>query len=439
MEILIKAAQLILSLSIIVTLHEMGHFLPARWFGIRVEKFFLFFDVKRSLWEKKIGDTVYGIGWLPLGGYVKIAGMIDESMDKEQMALPPKPDEFRSKPAWQRLIVMVGGVVVNLILGLLIYIMVLFAWGKEYLPVSEMQYGLHVSEVLQQHGLEEGDHIRSINGEPVEKLEGVAKKMLLEPVQSITVVRAGEPIQLGLPEDLADQILESGTKNLLAPRVPFYVGQLVKGGGAEKAGLQVGDKILAVNDVPATYFGDFIRALDGLADTTIALSLERDSQVQTLLVHVNEKGKVGVGNQAPSTFFNLNKEEFSFFEAIPAGINLGVTTLVDYAKSLALLFKPAGIKQMGGFGTIGGLFSATWDWQVFWSMTAFISIILGLMNILPIPALDGGHVVFLLWEMITGKAAPQRVLEAAQLAGFILVIGLVLYANGNDVIKHWFN
>jgi regulator of sigma E protease len=437
MEFLIKTAQFILSLSIIVTLHEMGHFIPARWFGIRVEKFFLFFDVKWSIWEKKIGDTIYGIGWLPLGGYVKIAGMIDESMDTEQMAQEPQPDEFRSKPAWQRLIVMVGGVIVNLILGLMLYAMVLFVWGKEYIPLTEMKYGLHVNEVLIDEGLQEGDLVTKVNGEAVYKIEEITKRLLIDKAESLTVTRGGQEVNIALSEGITDRMLESGASGLFAIRVPFVIDTVLDG-GAKEAGVHKGDRIVSVNGAPTAFFYDFVKTVTELPGETITLEVERNGDRMKMPVQVSEQGTIGAGHKNPREFFDVVTERYGLLESIPAGIDYGLSILVSYAKSLKLLFSSAGLKQMGGFGTIGGLYSATWDWQTFWTTTAFVSIILGFMNILPIPALDGGHVVFLIWEMATGKPAPQRILEVAQMIGIILLIGLMLYANVNDIYKFFF-
>ncbi len=440
MEILIKAAQLILSLSIIVTLHEMGHFFPARWFGIRVEKFFLFFDAwGKALYRKTVGETTYGIGWLPLGGYVKIAGMIDESMDKEQMAKPPQPDEFRSKPTWQRLIVMVGGVVVNLILGLLIYIFVLFTWGEEYVKLQDMQYGLHVIDAMEEFGFQEGDIITSVQGVgPVETMNEVNLALLLDDPTAISIMRDGSAVDIPLPEGISDTLLELGSRSIFAMREPMVVDSIIADGGASKSQMQLGDVITGIDGTDVVYFGDCIKALQSKKGKTVSVRAERNGQELTYPVDVSEKGQMGIDRPHFRDQFDETRLTYSFSEAIPAGINLGIKTLVNYTRSLKLMLKSAGIKQVGGFATIGNLFSPTWDWQVFWSMTAFISIILGIMNILPIPALDGGHVVFLLWEMVSGKPAPQRVLEAAQLVGFILVIALVLYANGNDAFKAWF-
>ncbi|MEZ4808546.1 MAG: RIP metalloprotease RseP [Flavobacteriales bacterium] len=434
MEFLIKAAQLILSLSIIVVLHEMGHFLPARWFKIRVEKFYLFFDPWFSLFKVKRGGTEYGIGWLPLGGYVKISGMVDESMDKEQMARPPEPWEFRSKPAWQRLIVMVGGVTVNLILGMLIYIMVLFVWGRDHLPLTEVKYGVHVSEVMRAQGIQEGDRILAIDGRTPQTLEDVTKAILLSEGRTLTVERDGTRLEVVLAPDVHDRILDSGEKVLFAPRIPFVVDTVIAG-GAKDAGILKHDRMLAVNGEDAAYFADFRDALAEHKGEQVRITLERNGQRMELPVQVSEEGFVGMYNQGLESYFTLAHERYGFLASIPAGISHGLETLKGYVSSLKLLFSRSGAGQIGGFGAIGNLFGAEWNWQVFWNMTAFLSIILAFMNILPIPALDGGHVVFLIYEIVTRRPPNQRVLEVAQMIGMVLLFGLILYANGNDIFK----
>lgn len=434
MEFLIKAAQLILSLSIIVVLHEMGHFLPARWFKIRVEKFYLFFDPWFSLFKVKRGGTEYGIGWLPLGGYVKISGMVDESMDKEQMARPPEPWEFRSKPAWQRLIVMVGGVTVNLILGMLIYIMVLFVWGRDHLPLTEVKYGVHVSEVMRAQGIQEGDRILAIDGRTPQTLEDVTKAILLSEGRTLTVERYGTRLEVVLAPDVHDRILDSGEKVLFAPRIPFVVDTVIAG-GAKDAGILKHDRMLAVNGEDAAYFADFRDALAEHKGEQVRITLERNGQRMELPVQVSEEGFVGMYNQGLESYFTLAHERYGFLASIPAGISHGLETLKGYVSSLKLLFSRSGAGQIGGFGAIGNLFGAEWNWQVFWNMTAFLSIILAFMNILPIPALDGGHVVFLIYEIVTRRPPNQRVLEVAQMIGMVLLFGLILYANGNDIFK----
>lgn len=438
MEILIKAAQFILSLSIIVTLHELGHYIPARWFKVRVEKFYLFFDPWISLWKKKIGDTEYGVGWLPLGGYVKLSGMVDESMDREQMAQPAQPWEFRSKPAWQRLIIMVGGVTVNLLLGMLIYIGVLFVWGKEYLPLSEVRYGVHPSDVMKAEGFQEGDVIlgvMDVEGVGVRSLEDLGRAILIHGARTVQVERNGVVTQVVLSTDAHEKILASGEKQLFAARVPMAVDSVIADGPAARSGLIKGDKILAVNGINTQYFGDFRKALAESKGLTVALKVERSGERMALQVPVTEEGTVGIINRPGSDYFTPARESFGLLASIPAGIKHGWETLSGYVSSMKLLFTKSGASQIGGFGTIGSLFSPSWDWQLFWNMTAFLSIILAFMNILPIPALDGGHAMFLIYEMIVGKPAPQRVLEVAQLVGMVLLFGLLLYANGNDIFK----
>jgi len=435
MDILIKAAQLILSLSIIVILHELGHFIPARWFKIRVEKFYLFFDPWFSLFKVNKGGTEYGIGWLPVGGYVKISGMVDESMDKEQMAKPPEPWEFRSKPAWQRLIVMVGGVTVNLILGMLIYTMVLFVWGRDFLPLSEVKYGIHPSEVMKAEGVQEGDRLLKLDGRTPRTLEELTKDILLTDAHTLTVERNGTEQEVKLSPDVSDKILNSGEKELFGIRIPFIVDTVMVGDNAEAAGVKKNDVMLAVNSTDTKFFGDFRKALAEHKGAEVTLKVQRDGAPIAITVKVSEEGTIGIGNRSPDTYFNYGHETFSFGESIPAGISLAMNTLTGYVSSLKLLFSKAGASQIGGFGSIGSMFPSTWNWQAFWSLTALLSIILAFMNLLPIPALDGGHVMFLLYEMVVGKPAPQRVMEVAQMVGMVLLLGLMLFANGNDLFK----
>jgi len=441
MEILTKAAQLILSLSILVVLHEFGHFLPARWFKTRVEKFYLFFDWKFALWKKKIGDTEFGIGWIPLGGYVKISGMVDESMDTEQLAQPPQPWEFRSKPAWQRLIIMVGGVTVNLLLGMAIYIAILWTWGREYLPLESVVYGVHPSPSLVEHGLRDGDRILRVEGTAPKTLGEAQKSIIIDGARTIVVERDGREETITLPEDYSSIAMDRGEREILAARLPFYIDSLVAGRAAAASTLRKGDRVLAVDGVPTPWFEDFRKTLQGHKGKQVEVTVERDGVEHTAQVDVDDRGLIGVVPMGYDRLvglghaFRVQRETYGFLASIPAGITFGVETLGGYVRSMKLLFTRSGAGQIGGFGTIGGLFSPTWDWQVFWSMTAFLSIILAFMNILPIPALDGGHVVFLLYEMVVGRPAPQRVLEVAQMIGIFLLLGLLLYANGNDLFK----
>ncbi len=439
MDILIKGAQLILSLSILVVLHEMGHFLPARWFKTRVEKFYLFFDPWFSLFKKKVGDTEYGIGWLPLGGYVKISGMVDESMDKDQMAKPAEPWEFRSKPAWQRLIIMVGGVTVNLLLGMVIYIGILWVWGKEYIPLDQTRFGLHPSEAMVAHGLQEGDRVTAVDGIAPRSLEelnkDLTKAILDKGTATLTVEREGHTLDVPLAATVGDEMTKKSKQAHFLPRIPFVVDSIVTGGNAAVSSLAKGDSIVAVNGTNTAYFGDFVKMMERNKGQWVLIDAVRNGTRSSHLVAVDDNARVGIGNKSASTWFTMGKEEYSFLQSIPAGIANGWETLGLYVSSLKLLFSSSGASQIGGFGSIGGLFSPTWDWQVFWNMTAFLSIILAFMNILPIPALDGGHVVFLLYEMVTRRAPSQKVLEVAQMIGMVLLLSLIVFANGNDLFK----
>jgi regulator of sigma E protease len=455
MEILIQAGQLILSLSILIVLHELGHFLPARWFGIKVEKFYLFFDPWFSLFKVKKGDTEYGIGWLPLGGYVKISGMIDESMDKEQLNQPPQPWEFRSKPAWQRLIVMIGGVTVNIILGFLIYIMILWVWGKDYIPIENAKYGIYVNEqsAMGEDGLQHGDKIISVGGQKPKTLEEANSIILIDGIRELEIERDGKTMNVSLPDDIEQTILNKGDRMIFEIRVPFVIDSILEGKNAEEAGLKKGDSLVGVAGMPnvglyenesekrdslmvtSPYFQDIVEVLKRCKDSKVTFLVMRNDELKRIKVEVDENGQVGVGNKDLKKLFEVKHESYGFFASIPAGISSGWGTLSSYVKSLGLLFTPAGAKNIGGFGSIGGLFSKEWDWLRFWSMTAFISIILAFMNILPIPALDGGHVMFLLYEMITGRAPGQRFMEIAQVIGMVFLLGLLLYANGNDIFK----
>lgn len=440
MEILIKAGQLILSLSILIVLHELGHFLPARLFKIRVEKFYLFFDWKFSLFKYKKGDTEYGIGWIPLGGYVKIAGMIDESMDKEQMEKEPEEWEFRSKPAWQRLIIMVGGVVVNLIVAFVIYSMVLFTWGSEQLPVKNLDYGMAFHNILKEQGLKNGDVISKIGDEPISYVNDVNKALLISDYSSITVLRNGKEKVFPIEEGFKDQLIEQGNKVQFAGAfVPYIIDTVIADMPAALAGVTKGDTLKAINGV---YDYSAIEVLEKLAttgDTAVNLLFKTASgEAKSLDITSNADGKFGVQAVHPFKLLKVETKEYGFFESFPAGLNMAATTLGNYVKSMKLLGSKSGLKQMGGFASIGSLFAPTWDWESFWRLTALISVILAFMNILPIPALDGGHVMFLLYEMITGRKPHEKVMEYAQMAGMIFILLLLVYANGMDIVKFLF-
>ncbi len=438
-EILIKASQFILSLSLLIVLHELGHFIPARLFKTRVEKFYLFFDPWFSLFKKKIGETEYGIGWLPLGGYVKISGMIDESMDKEQMKQSAKPWEFRSKPAWQRLIIMIGGVTVNVLLAFFIYAMMLFAWGKEFIPNENLSYGVYADSLMLKYGFEHGDKIKAVNGIAPETLSDVFQMILVQGGRNVEIERQGGHIDvISLPAEIDQELLRLGTARIFAERFPAFVDTVLSGSLAEKAGLEKNDRILAVNDESTAFVPDLLYAIQGNKGNEVVLKVLRNNNELDLNANVGDDGKLGFGFKPATEFLQSNKHTYSFFESFPAGVREGSTIVVSYVQSLKLLFSSEGVKQVGGFLTIGNLFDNTWNWQRFWSMTAFLSIILAVMNILPIPALDGGHVVFLLYEMISGREPNQKVLEYAQYAGLVILLSLLLYANGMDVVRHLF-
>ncbi|MVT10057.1 RIP metalloprotease RseP [Chitinophaga tropicalis] len=434
-EILVKAGQLILSLSILVVLHELGHFVPAKLFKTRVEKFYLFFDPWFSLFKKKKGDTEYGIGWLPLGGYVKISGMVDESMDREQMAQPPKPWEFRSKPAWQRLIIMIGGVTVNLILGFLIYAMMLWHWGETYLPTKNVKYGIAVDSLAGSIGLRDGDKILAVNNLPVENFKAVPAEIILREATSIQVERDGKPVNIAIPAGFIRQMIkQKGT--LIEVRMPFTVDTILPASAAEKAGLQKGDKMLTVNGQPASYYHEFVKALQANKNKKVDVLVLRGGDTAKLSADVPETGKLGIGGVSPEKVFDFAVKKYSFFEAIPAGFLKCINTLVKYVQQLRLIFVSKEVKaseSLGGFISIGKLFPSYWDWMAFWEMTALLSIILAFMNILPIPALDGGHVLFLLYEMVTGRKPSEKFLEYAQIVGMVILFGLLIYANGLDI------
>lgn len=436
--ILIKATQLILSLSILVVLHEAGHFFFARLFKTRVEKFYLFFDPWFSLFKFKKGDTEYGIGWIPLGGYVKISGMIDESMDKEALKQPAQPWEFRAKPAWQRLLIMLGGVMMNFIFAMFIYIAVLFVWGEQYLPTKNVKYGIVVNEVGNQIGFQTGDKILTVDHQYIEEFHRIIPTIVLDEAKTVQVERNGEIVDVEISnEDLA-LLLKS--KAIWQERLPYdiQIGRLAKNMPAAQAGLQVGDILKEVDGHTFTFYDEFTSYLEAHKNQEVTLSIIRDGKPLTITVKVNENGKLGF-NPAFNhpDIFEFKTINYSFLESIPAGIERGLQTTANYLKQFKLFFnkETKAYESLGGFATIGNIFAPTWDWQHFWNMTAFISIILAIMNLLPIPALDGGHVMFLLGEIITGRKPGEKFLEYAQITGMVILLALVLYANANDIIK----
>lgn len=433
---LVKAIQLLLSLSILIVLHELGHFIPAKLFKTRVEKFYLFFDVKFSLFKKKIGETTYGIGWLPLGGYVKISGMIDESMDKEQMAQPPKPWEFRSKPAWQRLIIMLGGVTVNILVGVIIYISIIYFYGRNFVTPETMPEGFAVHETFKDFGFQDGDQILEVNGEELNNVLDINRFLFLRDVQTVTVEHADGTVEtLTVPEDIGSVMFEKGVMLPFNPIVKPVLDSVVPASPAAKAGLQQGDEIVSVKGQDIQYWHEFTREVKESPQESFPVTYLRDGDLQQITVTPNEEGILGVW---PVQNYDTLHKEYSFTESLTGGITYGYDVLRDYVTQFKYIFTEKGATQVGGFGAIGSLFPDTWDWLSFWQTTALISIILAFMNILPIPALDGGHVVFLVYEMVSGRKPNEKVMEYAQMVGFFLLIALVLYANGNDVYRWLF-
>lgn len=437
-ETLIKAAQFFLSLSFLIVLHELGHFIPARFFKIRVEKFYLFFDPYFSIFKKKIGDTEYGIGWLPLGGYVKISGMIDESMDTDQLNSEPQPWEFRSKPAWQRLIVMLGGVTVNLVLAMVIYAMILFTWGGDYLKTENAVYGIECSELAKDLGFQNGDKILTVDGVYYESFIEIPEAILISGANEVIVERKGEQVSIPIPTNIVEQFIErKGKSGFIGLAWPYIAQQFEKGSVAEAAGVQVGDQLIGINGEEMLYFSEYIHKLPTLAGQEINLSVLRGMDTLNYAIALSEPARLGVYYVPPTELIIYDHQEYGFFESFPAGTALAIDKLDSYVQQFKLILNPetGAWKGLGGFITMGKQFKPVWDWKHFWNFTAFLSIILAFMNILPIPALDGGHVMFLLWEMVTGKSPSDKFLEYAQMFGFFILMGLLLLANGNDIIN----
>lgn len=486
----IRALQLILSLSILVVLHEFGHFFFARVFKVRVDKFYMFFNPGFSLvrakkingkwqfkffaknvpanervkldkdgdqmidekgkpvmepvpfselpdndWRKYPETTEWGVGWLPLGGYCKIAGMIDESMDKTQMALAPQDWEYRSRPTWQRLPIIIGGVLVNFVLAMVIYSAILFTWGQEYLPFKNAKYGLQFSKTMLDNGFKNGDVILNIDGVPVIQRADAIENILLDGKQNVVVLRDGKETKITLPSDFTKKIIASEESDVIGVRYPFVIEDVTGGSPASKANLQSGDSLVGINGKPYYIFQDIAEELNVSKNKDVKIDFYRNGQLMQTTIALDDKGKLGVALRSPDKFFVTQKIEYGFFEAIPAGISLGWETLTNYVKQFKHVFSKEGASQLGGFGSIGKMFPKVWDWQVFWSMTALLSVVLAFMNFLPIPALDGGHVLFLLFEMITGKKPSEKFLENAQGVGMILLLALLVFANGNDIFR----
>lgn len=444
----VKVGQLLLALSILVILHEFGHYITARWFKCRVEKFYLFFDPWFSIFKKKVGDTEYGIGWLPLGGYVKISGMVDESMDKEAMKLPPKDYEFRSKPAWQRLIIMLAGVIMNVLVAFLIYAMVLWVWGDTRMPMSGLKDGIGVqNKQIKDLGIKSGDKIIAINGKPIKYFDELTEKILIGTKDRVVdLEREGKKMQINIPVDFLNKVIENrkAARGFITPRVPAFVGEFnlpADTTNAYKAGFREGDRVIGADSTVIRFSDEINSYLENKKDRYVVFKLLRGTDTISANTKVDCNGKIGLNSLTGKQYdslgvYKLENTSYTFLQSFPAGVSKAVKSLSSYIDQFKMIFKPetGAYKGLGGFKGMTNALPGTWDWETFWLFTAFISIVLAFMNLLPIPALDGGHVVFTLYEMITGRKANEKFLEYAQIVGMVILLGLMIYANGND----WF-
>lgn len=437
--IAVKAGQFILSFSILIVLHELGHFLPAKWFKCRVEKFYLFFNPWFSLWKKKKGETEYGIGWVPLGGYVKISGMIDESMDKEQLKKPAEAWEFRSKPAWQRLIIMLGGVTVNVILAIIIFIGILWMWGEEYVPMSNVKYGVYADSLGRKIGLQDGDKIIAVAGKQVERVGSVGTEIIMNEAKSITIDRNGETKELELPKGFIRQLNKNKLGGFSYIRVPMIVDTLL-GAARFRGGEPLkGDRMIAFNGRSIEFDSDLRKDTTKYKHIYVPLTyLRNEKDTVNLMVYFDSKGKSNIGYQSMGKQLGTKHIQYGFFESIPAGWNKCWSTLMKYVKNIKQLFTSSEIRvqdSLGSIFSIGNAYPGQWDWQGFWTLTAVFSIILAFMNVLPIPALDGGHALFTLYEMISGRKPSDKFMEYSQMVGMVLLLGLMAYAMGLDIFR----
>lgn len=444
---LIKAAQLIVAFSLLVIIHEAGHFFMARIFGIKVEKFYIFFDPWFSLFKFKPKkkqeasddkvtwrDTEYGIGWVPFGGYVKIAGMIDESMDKEQMAQPAKPWEFRSKPAWQRLLVMIAGVMMNFILAILIYAGIAFYWGEKYIPFDKAYEGLDYCQSAVNAGFKSGDIPLFADGEPIDVTDANHAMKMVEAKQIIVLRNHADTIAINMPANFIFKLNEEKAP-FYTYRMPVVVKSVLPGEPAQDAGLQEGDRIIKVGETPASAYVEFTQALADNAGNPVPMTVVRDGKDVTLEITPNDAGKIGIGLANITDVYPVVSKRYGLFKSIPRGWEMGVDRLTSYVKSFKYVATAEGAKSLGGFGAIGSLFPDSWNWLSFWEITAFLSVALAFMNFLPIPALDGGHIMFTLYEIVSGRKPNEKVLEYAQIAGMLFLFTLLIYANGNDIYR----
>jgi regulator of sigma E protease len=430
-----KTAQFILSFSIIVVLHELGHFIPARLFGARVEKFYLFFNPGFSLWKKKIGDTEYGLGWIPFGGYVKIAGMIDESMDKEQLNKAPESYELRSKPAYQRLIVMLGGVIVNVILAIVIFIGIAWFWGDDFLPAKNLSYGIHPTEISKKMGLKDGDIIVALDQKELTDFFELESKIVLEEAKTIQVKRGDSILSLSIPTTVASELSNANNATaFVLPLFPVIVDSIGKAAVVVEGSFQKNDTLLSINGESVQYQHEFIEVKKKYSDSLVTVIAKRGMDTVKIRTLINNKAQLGLFVKLPLQLFKTVHQNYSFAEAIPTGIQRCFTTLDNYVTGIKQIFtgKVNPNDSLGSLISIGNTFPSQWDWERFWTLTAVFSIVLGFMNVLPIPALDGGHALFILFEMITGRKPSDKFMEYAQIAGMILMFGLMLYALGLD-------
>ncbi len=435
---IIKTVQLLMALSLLIIIHEFGHFIFAKIFKCRVEKFYLFFDYKFAIFKKKVKDTEFGIGWIPLGGYVKISGMVDESMDSEQLKQEPQPWEYRSKPAWQRFFIIIGGVMMNIILAMAIFIGITYAWGESYVDNKDVYNGYVFSEIAQNVGFENGDKVISIDGQEVGNFALIPQMILLGENREVVVERQGEPVKFTITDAMIETMLKD--RNFINLRSPFNISDIQEGSVAERAGLMAGDSLVGVNGVSMKYRDEFVEVFAQNTNKTITLNVARKGvdSVMTVAATMDSTAVLGalLGVQIGDVY-KISHREYSIFQAVPAGIVKGYNEIGNYLRQLKVIANPdtGAYKEVGGFIAMGNIFPGQWSWLSFWHITALLSIMLAVINIMPIPALDGGHLVFIVYEMITRRSPSQKVLEVAQYVGFFIILGIVILANGNDIIK----